>query len=82
MPDDASQITGTSAEGQNKGDEKESPNDSALGVYAQFPHSPEPFAELSDVARGALIGLDDIATKCDSAARRMEVDFASLSSNA
>ena len=71
------QVVGAGTEGKNKADdEKESPNDSPLGVYAQFPYSPEPFAELSDVARGALIGLDDIATKCDSAARRMEVEQA------
>ena len=73
---------GTGADTKNKScDTSESPNDSPLGVYSPFPYSPEPFAELSDVARGALIGLDNIATKTDTAARRMEVDFASLSSN-
>ena len=76
MPDDVSQVTGTTTEGQNKGDQKESPNDSPLGVYAPFPFSSEPFAELSDTARGALLGLDDIASKADVAARRMEVEQA------
>ena len=61
--------------GQDSGvDQVESPNDSPLGVYAPFPYSPEPFAELTPVAREALIGLDDIATKTDIAARRMEVE--------
>jgi hypothetical protein len=55
-------------------DSQEDPNESPLGVYAPFPFSPEPFAQLSDVARGALIGLDNIATKTDTAARRMEVE--------
>ncbi len=54
----------------------ENPNDSPLGVYAPFPYSPEPFADLSEKGRAALIGLDDIATKCDVAARRMEVEQA------
>lgn len=54
----------------------ENPNDSPLGVYAPFPYSPEPFAELSDIARGALLELDNIATKTDTAARRMEVEQA------
>ena len=57
-------------------DQIESPNDSPLGVYASFPYSPEPFADLSPKARGALLGLDDIATKTDIAARRMEVEQA------
>ena len=76
MPDDVSQVTGTSAEGQNKSDEKESPNNSPLGVFAPFPHSPEPFAELSDSARLSLMALDDLCTKADVAARRMEVEQA------
>lgn len=73
-----SQNSGIGADTKRGGsdDQPESPNDSPLGVYAPFPYSPEPFAELSDVARGALIGLDDICTKCDVAARRMEVEQA------
>jgi hypothetical protein len=74
MPDDVSQVTGTSAEGTNKSDKPESPNDSPLGVYAGFPYSPEPFAELSDAARLSLMALDDLCTKADVAARRMEVE--------
>lgn len=57
-------------------DKPESPNDAALGVFAPFPYSPEPFAELSAKAKGVLMGLDDIATKTDIAARRMEVEQA------
>ena len=38
--------------------------------------SPEPFAELSDSARLSLIALDDLCTKADVAARRMEVEQA------
>ncbi len=52
----------------------ESPNDSPLGVYAPFPHSSEPFAELSEDAQGALMMLDILATKTDVAARRFEVE--------
>jgi hypothetical protein len=75
MADDVSQVTGTSAEGSNKSSDKpESPNDSPLGVYAEFPYSPEPFAELSDAARLGLLALDDLCTKADVAARRMEVE--------
>lgn len=54
----------------------ESPNDAAVGVFAPFPYSPEPFAELSPKAREVLMGLDDVATKTDVAARRMEVEQA------
>ena len=57
-------------------DKPESPNDAALGVFAPFPYSPEPFADLSSTARNVLMGLDDIATKSDVAARRMEVEQA------
>jgi hypothetical protein len=56
--------------------QNEDPNDSPLGVYAGFPYSPEPFAMLSEEARGALIGLDKIATSTDPYARRMEVEQA------
>jgi hypothetical protein len=76
MADDVSQVTGTSAEGSNKTEKPESPNDSPLGVYAPFPHSPEPFAELSDSARLSLMALDDLCTKADVAARRLEVEQA------
>ena len=54
----------------------ENPNDSPIGIYASFPYSPEPFADLSDGARSALIGLDNIATQTDTYARRMEVEQA------
>jgi hypothetical protein len=76
MADDVSEVVGAGTEGAKGGSDAqpESPNDSPLGVYAPFPYSPEPFAELSDVARGAVLGLDDIATKTDVAARRMEVE--------
>jgi len=75
MPDTVPAVTGTSAEGSNKqGDKPESPNDSPLGVYAGFPYSPEPFAELSDGARLSLLALDDLCTKADVAARRMETE--------
>ena len=70
------EVTGTSAEGPNKADATESPNNSPLGVYASFPYSPEPFAELSDSARLSLMALDDLCTKADVAARRMEVEQA------
>src|ERR1700681_4493280 len=78
MADDVSQVTGTSAEGSsdNKAEQPESPNNSPLGVYAHFPYSPEPFAELSDSARLTLMALDDLCTKADVAARRMEVEQA------
>ena len=76
MPDDVSQVTGTSAEGTRKSDKPENPNDSPLGVYSPFPYSPEPFAELSDAARLSLMALDDLCTKADVAARRMEVEQA------
>ena len=73
-----SQNSGLEADTKRGGssDQPEDPNDSPLGVYAPFPFSPEPFATLSDTARGALIGLDDICTKCDVAARRLEVEQA------
>ena len=76
MPDDVSQVTGTSAENTSKSDQPEKPGDSPLGVYAGFPYSPEPFAELSDSARLSLMALDDLCTKADVAARRMEVEQA------
>lgn len=54
----------------------ESPSDSPLGVYAPFPHSSEPFAELSEAGRSALMQLDSTATKTDVASRRMEIEQA------
>jgi hypothetical protein len=70
----------TSAEngaGSNKSEDiAENPNDSPLGVYAPFPYSPEPFADLSKAARDVLVGLDNLATKSDVAARRFEVEQA------
>jgi hypothetical protein len=56
--------------------QNEDPNDSPLGIYASFPWSPEPFADLSEEARGALLQLDKIATQTDTYARRMEVEQA------
>lgn len=76
MANDVPEVTGTSAEGSNKAEQPESPNNSPLGVYAPFPYSPEPFAELSDGARLSLMALDDLCTKADVAARRMEVEQA------
>jgi|HubBroStandDraft_1064217.scaffolds.fasta_scaffold04593_7 hypothetical protein len=57
-------------------DQPEKPEDSPLGVYAPFDWSSEPFAELSEDAKGALMQLDIIATKTDVAARRFEVEQA------
>ena len=68
---------GTGTEGGKHGgtdSQSEDPNDSPLGVYAPFPYSPEPFVVLTPAARGALIQLDNICTKTDVAARRMEVE--------
>lgn len=55
-------------------DQTEKPENSPLGVYAPFPFSSEPFAELSEDAQGALMQLDILATKTDVAARRFEVE--------
>src|SRR5271166_2295113 len=77
MADSTPEVTGVDAEGSKKSsDQPESPNDSPLGVFAPFPYSPEPFAELSNGARLSLLALDDICTKADVAARRMEVEQA------
>jgi hypothetical protein len=77
MPNnDVPEVVGAGTEGAKHDAQPESPNDSPLGVYAPFPYSPEPFAELSDKARGTLISLDDLCTKTDVAARRMEVEQA------
>jgi hypothetical protein len=78
LEETVSQNTGTGMEGSKGGSDSqnENPNDSPLGVYAPFPHSPEPFADLSDIARGALLQLDNIATQTDVAARRQEVEQA------
>lgn len=77
MADDISEVVGAGTEGKGGSEaQPESPNDSPLGVYAPFPYSPEPFAELSDKARGTLISLDDLCAKADVAARRMEVEQA------
>jgi hypothetical protein len=54
----------------------EKPEDSPLGVYASFDYSSEPFAQLSDEAKGTLLQLDGIATRTDVAARRLEVEQA------
>ena len=75
MPDTVPEVVGAGTEGKNT-EQSESPNDSPLGVYAPFPFSQEPFAELSDKARGTLLSLDDICTKADVAARRLEVEQA------
>jgi len=52
----------------------ENPNDSPIGVYAPFPYSPEPFADLSEGAKNTLMHLDEIASKSDVAARRLEIE--------
>lgn len=54
----------------------ELPEDSPLGVFAPFPYSSEPFAQLTEGAQGALMQLDNICSKTDVAARRMEVEQA------
>jgi hypothetical protein len=69
-------TTGTPTASPAPKETPEGPNDSPLGVYAPFPHSSEPFADLSVEARSALIQLDDIATKIDVAARRLEIEQA------
>ena len=75
MADSVPEVVGTGTEGKHS-DQSESPSDSPLGVYSPFPYSPEPFAELSQGAKGALLQLDDICTKADVAARRLEVEQA------
>ena len=55
-------------------EQPEKPEDSPLGMYAPIEYSSEPFAELSDDAKGALMQLDILATKTDVAARRFEVE--------
>ena len=57
-------------------EQPEKPEDSPLGVLAPFDWSSEPFVELSDEAKGALMQLDIICTKTDVAARRLEVEQA------
>jgi hypothetical protein len=57
-------------------EQAESPSNSPLGVYTSFDYSSEPFAELSEDAKNALLQLDIIATKTDVAARRFEVEQA------
>lgn len=57
-------------------DTSENPNDHPVGVLAPFPYSPEPFADLSPAAKAAILHLDEIATKTDVAARRLEIEQA------
>ena len=57
-------------------DAKENPNETPLGIFSPFPYSPEPFVDLSQDGRAALLTLDSIATRTDSAARRLEVEQA------
>lgn len=76
MPETNDSVVATNAPTPSLEVKPESPNDSPLGVYAPFPYSAEPFAELSKDARAALITLDGIATKMDVAARRLEVEQA------
>ena len=54
----------------------EKPEDSPLGVYAPFDISSEPFADISEETKGILLNLDQICTKTDVAARRLEVEQA------
>ena len=75
MDKDAAQVPSTiPANAPNAAEKPEGPSDSPLGVYAPFPWSAEPFAELSKDAQSALMGLDDIASKTDTAARRLEIE--------
>jgi hypothetical protein len=57
-------------------EQPESPSNSPLGVYTSFDYSSEPFAELSEDGKSALMQLDIICTKTDVAARRFEVEQA------
>jgi len=57
-------------------DATENPNECPVGILAPFPYSPEPFANLTPAAKAALMGLDNIATKTDVAARRLEIEQA------
>ena len=57
-------------------EQPEKPEDSPIGVLVPFDWSSEPFVELSDDAKGALMQLDIICTKTDVAARRLEVEQA------
>ena len=54
----------------------EGPENSPLGVYAPFPYSSEPFAVLTEDEKNAIMQLDDIASKTDTAARRLEIEQA------
>ena len=76
MPDEVNTLTtnAPSPPSPLTYEQPENPNSSPLGVYAPFPYSSEPFAELSEDAKGALLQLDIIATKTDVAARRLEVE--------
>jgi hypothetical protein len=47
---------------------------SELGCYAPFDYSPEPFAELSEDAKAALLEIDSTTDKVDVASRRLEVE--------
>src|SRR6185295_3534378 len=76
MDNDSAQVPQTMPSDPPKQDKPEGPGDSPLGVYAPFPYSAEPFAELSPDAKRALSQLDDIASKTDTAARRLEIEQA------
>jgi hypothetical protein len=77
MADNEQVPTGVPTNQEARASEKpELPEDSPLGVYAAFPWSNEPFADLSDKAKAALMALDDIASKMDIAARRLEIEQA------
>jgi hypothetical protein len=74
MPDTA-QVPGSMPSNANSQD-PENPEDSPLGVYAPFPYSSEPFADLSVEAKAAVMQLDETAGKTDMAARRLEIEQA------
>lgn len=76
MPETNDSVVAANVAGSTLDSKPESPNDSPLGVYAPFPYSREPFADLSKDARSALMSLDTIATKMDVAARRLEIEQA------
>lgn len=74
--DNGGAPTTQTAAAPNNGAQPESPNNTPLGVYAPFPYSAEPFADLSPDAKTALLELNTIATQMDAAARRFEVEQA------
>jgi hypothetical protein len=75
MDRDVAQVSETMPSNANT-ETPEGPSDSPLGIYTSFPYSAEPFAELSKEAQNALMQLNDISGKTDTAARRLEIEQA------